>query len=420
MSNVAVSTSKSRLAREGGAPVRDVKQHPWPKWPMVSETQWVDKLEPALKAVYLSQVEGVGGTRAVAFAESFAKFCQAKHCRLLPHGTDAIEAALVAALELENWGPSGEAIIPNYTFMATAGAALQQRMSLALVDIDPESFTISPEAIEQAIRPGKTRAIVPVHIAGHPADMDAINAIARKHDLKVIEDCAQAHGAQYRGKPVGALGDAGAFSFQSSKNLCSGEGGAVVTNDAQIDGYVHAVMNAGRAPGGARWEYPRVGFNYRPSEYVAAILGVRLEALEAETAHREKMATVLSKHLAQVKGVKPPIHKPWCTRHANHLYAMTVNPDDFGGRTRDEIVAALNAEGIPCSAGYTQPLSAARGLRNLAEQFPDAIRVLPCPVTDDVCARSIWLLQEMLLADEKSMLQVVEAMDKVQRVFAAR
>ncbi len=408
----------SKLAIDGGTPVRDVQRHPWPRWPVVSEQQWAEQVEPAMRAVYLSRTEGLGGTRSQQFARDFARFCQARHCRLLPHGTDAIMAALVATLELENWGPGGEVIVPNYTYIATASAALHQRMSVALVDIDPVSFTISPEAIEQAVRPGITRAILPVHLGGHPAEMDAINAIARKHGLKVIEDCAQAHGAQYRGRSVGALGDAGAFSFQSSKNLSSGEGGAVVTDDEGIDGRIHAVMNSGRAPGGARWEYPRLGYNFRPSEYVAALLSVRLEQLEKEASHRQRMARFLSKQLSQVKGVEPPVEAEGCTRHAYHLYAMLVDLDSFGGRDREAILAALHAEGIPCYAGYTHPLAETRGLQTLAEQFPESVRVLPSPITTDVCRRSIWLLQEILLADERDMLQVVEAFAKVQRAFA--
>lgn len=416
----AVIGKAAVLARDGGTPVRDIRKQPWPRWPLASERQWVEQIEPAMRAVYLSHAEGLGGTHSQAFEQEFARFCDARHCCLLPHGTDALMAALVAALELDSWGVDGEIIVPNYTYIATASAPLHQRMRLALVDIDPISFTISPEAIEQAVRPGITRAILPVHLGGHPAEMDAINAIARRHGLKVIEDCAQAHGAQYRGRPVGPLGDAGAFSFQSSKNLSSGEGGAVVTDDPDIDGRIHAVMNSGRAPAGARWEYPRLGYNFRPSQYVAALLSIRLKSLEEQTVHRQRMARFLTEQLSQVKGVRPPMHADGCTRHAYHLYAMLIDPDHFGGCCRDEIVTALNAEGIPCFAGYTHPLSESRGLKNLAERFPEAIRVLPCPVAADACQRSIWLLQEILLADEQDMLQIVEAIVKVQRALSTR
>lgn len=409
-----------KLARDGGTPVRDVKRDPWPRWPLISEEQWSQQVEPALREVYFSQAEGLGGAAATQFEQDFARFCDAGHCRLLPHGTDAIMAALVAAVKLENWGPSGEVIIPNYTYIATASAPLHQRMSVALVDIDPVSFTISPEAIEAAIRPGITRAILPVHLGGHPADMDAINDIARRHDLKVIEDCAQAHGAQYRGRSVGALGDAGAFSFQSSKNLSSGEGGAVVTDDADTDARLHAVMNSGRAPGGARWEYPRLGYNFRPSQYVAAMLNVRLKLLDAEVTHRQEMARFLSERLAEVPGVQPPVHKEGCTRHGYHLYIMLIDPEQFGGRNRDEVIAALQAEGIGCHAGYTHPLADSPSLQALSEHFPDAIRVLPSPVSADVCGRSIWLLQETLLAEQRDMLHIVEAFSKVQRAFAQK
>ncbi len=414
----AKTGSSSKLAIDGGTPVRDKKQNPWPRWPVVDERQWAEQIEPSMREVYFSQTEGLGGKRSQQFEQEFAHFCQAHYCLLLPHGTDAIMAALVAALELESWGAGGEVIVPNYTYIATASAALHQRMSIALVDIDPVSFTISPDAIEQAVRPGITRAILPVHLTGHPAEMDAINAIARRHGLKVIEDCAQAHGARYRDRPVGALGDVGAFSFQSSKNLSSGEGGAVVTDDEKINSFVHTVMNSGRAPGGARWEYPRLGYNFRPSEYVAALLRVRLARLEEEASHRSRMAKFLSTHLSQIKGVQPPVEAEGCTRHAYHLYAILVDPESFGGKDRGAIVAALQAEGIPCYAGYTHPLDKSQGIQTLAERFPESVRVLPSPVAADVCQRSIWLLQEMLLAGEQDMRQIVEAFAKVQRAFA--
>lgn len=413
-----MSSSQDRLARDGGQPVRNTKEHPWPRWPVISEQEWVDKIEPALRKVYLSHVEGIGGKVTADVEQSFARFCDAKYCRMVPHGTDALMAAIIAALELESWGPSGEIIIPNYTYIATASAPLHQRMSIAMVDIDPVTFTLSPEAVERAVKPGVTRAILPVHMAGHAADMDALNGIARKYGLKVIEDAAQAHGARYKGKSVGALGDAGAFSFQSSKNLSIGEGGAVVTNSQQVDEYVAAIMNSGRAPGGARWEYPRLGYNFRPSQYLAAMLNVRLHLLEEQTAHRNAMAAYLSQGLAQIPGIRPPTAANGCTRHGYHLYAMLIDPAKFGGHGRDEIAAAVQAEGVGCYVGYTKPLSTSLSLVHLANKFPQSVRVLPCPNAEYVCQHSIWILQEMLLAQQSDMQDIVAAFAKVQRAFA--
>jgi dTDP-4-amino-4,6-dideoxygalactose transaminase len=409
-----------RLAIDGGTPVRDVKQAPWPEWPAVSETEWRDRVEPALREVYFSRTEGLPGPRAKAFAERFAAYCGARHARLLVHGTDAIGAALVATLGLDAWGDGGEVILPNYTFIATASAAIDRRCTLAFVDIDRSTFTISPQAVEEAIRPGVTRAILPVHLAGQPADIDAIMAIAERHDLKVIEDCAQAHGARYKDRSVGCTGHAGAFSFQSTKNLTSGEGGLVTTNDADVDNNVVAFMDVGRDPRAGQWEYPQLGWNYRPSEYLAALLDVRLDDLDAQTDHRSRMAAYLRRQLSEIPGVTPPVEAGWCTRHAYHLYAILIDPGEFGGRSRDEVVRALQAEGIPAVPGYTSPLSDSRALRQLAESYPDTIRTLPCPNTRFACDHSIWLKQTMLLATERDMDDIIEAFARVQRGLSGR
>ena len=403
---------------DGGAPVRDTQAKPWPAWPAISEEQWHEKLEPVLREVYFSQVEGTGGSWQQRFAEQFATYCATKHCCLLSHGTDALSAALGAALDLDGFGDGGEVIVPNYTYIASASAVLDMQCGVALVDIDPQTFTLCPDAVARAIRPGRTRAIMAVHIAGQPCDMKSLNAIAEQHGLMVIEDCAQAHGAIHDGVPVGGLAHAGGFSFQSSKNLCSGEGGAVTSNDTAIHNRAVGLMNAGRMPQGERWKYARIGWNYRPSEYLAAVLSVRLDDLEQQTEHRTRMADYLSQRLEAIPGVTPPHRGAWCTRHAYHLYPMLIDESQFGGRSRDEIVEAVSAEGITVSPGYTDLLSNQQGLQQLAADHPDAVRVEPCPVTEDVCGRSIWVFQQMLLADESDMDDIVTAFAKVQRAFA--
>ena len=159
-------------------------------------------------------------------------------------GTDSISAALAAALDLDGFSDGGEVIVPNYTFVATASAVLERRCTIVFVDISPETFTIDPQAVEAAIGP-ETRAILPVHLGGHPADIGSLQEIAQRHNLAIIEDCAQAHGAEYQTKKVGSLSDVGAFSFQASKNLTSGEGGMVTTNNKDIHDRVCAFMNVG-------------------------------------------------------------------------------------------------------------------------------------------------------------------------------
>lgn len=400
------------LAISGGTPVRNTKTHPWRQWPANTTEEWESKIEPLLRQVYLSGIEGSGGSMIPRFSEQYAEYTDTNYAIFMPHGTDSISAALAGALDLDGFSDGGDVIVPNYTFVATASAVLERNCTVAFVDVCPDTFTIDPSAVEAAITPN-TRAILPVHLGGHPADMDALREIAQRHQLKIIEDCAQAHGAEYITKKVGNLSDVGAFSFQSSKNLTSGEGGMVTTNDKDIHDRVCAFMNVGRAPGGARWEYPRLGWNYRPSEYLAAILSIRLELLEAQTDLRNRNATYLSIALEDISGITPPKLAPWVTKHGYHLYCMKYEPEGFGGNSRQEFINALSAEGIPCSIGYRSPLSEEPGMAHVAKKYPHLIRTLTCPNTEMVCEKSVWLFQNMFLGSESDMDQIVEAIDKI-------
>ncbi len=412
-----VSVSE-KLALEGGTPVRDTEKKPWPAWPRNTQEEWEHKIEPALREVYLQTVEGLPAPRGEAFGQALAAYCDARYGIIMPHGTDAISAAVAGALDLDGLGDGGEIIIPNYTFIATASAPLSTRCSLALVDIDPVCFTIHPKTVEAAIT-SQTVGILPVHVGGHPADMDGLNAIAEKHNLVVIEDCAQAHGAEYKGHKVGPLGHVGAYSFQSSKNLTSGEGGCILTNNQEIRDRAYAFKDVGRRPGGERWEYPRHGWNYRTSEYTAAILLQRLPRLEAQTRIRNENAAYLSKALEQIEGIMPPRHHPWVTRHGYHLYMMLYDPDAFGGRTRDAFVKALQAEGIPSTPGYKRPLTDEGALKTVSQQYPHLVRRLPCPNVEFACNHSIWLYQSMLLGTQKDMDDIVDAVAKIKRAFGS-
>ncbi len=414
---MATVSASEKLAVEGGAPVRDLTKNPWPAWPQNTEEEWEQEIEPAMREVYLQKVEGLPATQAEAFGQAFAAYCDARYGIMMPHGTDAISAAVAGALDLDGLGDGGEIMIPNYTFIATASAPLSTRCSLALVDIDPVCFTMDPEAVEAAVT-DRTVGILPVHVGGHPADMDALNAVAKKHNLVVVEDCAQAHGAEHRGHKVGPLGHVGAYSFQSSKNLTSGEGGCIVTNDQDIRDQAHAFKDVGRRPGGERWEYPRHGWNYRTSEYLAAILLRRLSKVESQTGLRNENAAYLSGELEKIGGITPPRALPWVTQHGYHLYMMLYEPEAFGGRSRDAFVKALQAEGISSTPGYERPLTDEGALKTVSEQYPHLVRRLPCPNVEYTCKHSVWLYQSMLLGAQKDMDDIVEAVAKIKRAFA--
>jgi dTDP-4-amino-4,6-dideoxygalactose transaminase len=260
-------------------------------------------------------------------------------------------------------------------------------------------------------------AIMAVHLGGHPCDMDALRAIADKHGLALLEDCAQAHGARHGATQVGALGLGAGFSFQSSKNLTSGEGGLVTTNDEAVYARASAYANVGRVPGGLRWEYQRLGLTFRGSEYLAALLLARLETLDEETDRRDANGRYLDELLRAVGGLTPPARMPWCGRHAYRLYQPRYEPEAFGGRSRDEFVQGLSAEGIPCSPGYELLLSEQEGIEAVRARHPERIRSLPAPGTQRVIDRSVWFFQQMLLAERSDLDHIAEAVGKIRAAW---
>ena len=343
------------LAIDGGAPVRT---RGWPEWPRSDAEAWDDHIREQFREVFVGGVEASPAPRARAFVDAFAGYCGAAFGEMMPHGTDSLMAALTAVLNLDGFRDGGEVILPNYTFIATASAALDRRCSVAFVDIDSCTRTIDPAAVEAAVQPGRTVAILPVHLGGHPSDISGLRAIADKHGLHIIEDCAQAHGAEVDGRKVGSLGDAGAFSFQSSKNLTSGEGGAVTTDDVDVWRRVVAFKDCGRHPDGETWAPPRLGGNFRTSEYLAALLSTRLPGLEAETKTRSENAAYLSGLLEGVPGITPPHVAPYATMHGYHHYMLLHDATQFGGRSRDR--GHSRWVGVPTASGVFAP-AAPRG-----------------------------------------------------------
>ncbi len=272
-----------KLAKDGGLAVRDTRFRPWPAYPTPTLADWTLKLGPQMMRIFLTNVEGLPQPLANKFAQEWAQFCGAKYALLLPHGTDALRVAVSAALDHDGLEYGGEIIVPNLSFIASASTVLDRRFGVALVDVDEHTYTLDPKRVAEAIVPGKTRAIMAVHLFGQPADMTALRDIAKRHSLVLLEDAAQAHGAIHELGRAGAIGDAAAFSFQSWKNLTSGEGGAFTTNDPDTFERAYSFHNVGRARlGGQRWGHDSLGFNLRASEYVAAVLLHRLQKLEAQ------------------------------------------------------------------------------------------------------------------------------------------
>jgi dTDP-4-amino-4,6-dideoxygalactose transaminase len=355
-----------------------------------------------------------GGVKVNAFAERFAELQHARFAAPCTNGTQAIEIALRAA----GVQAGDEVIVPPYTFIASASAIVQVNAVPVFVDIDPDTYNLDPARVEEAIT-DRTAAILAVHIAGCPADMDALGEIARRRGLKLLEDAAQAVGAAWNGRPVGAIVDAGTFSFQASKNLNAGEGGVVVTDDEAIYQAAWSLINVGRVREGGWYQHEAMSGNYRMTEWQGAILLAQMQRLEEQTERRNRNALYLAEQLARIPGIAPLRRDARVTRHAYHLFIFRYNAAEFGGLPRKEFLRALSAEGIPCSAGYV-PLYRQGAFRINPDTHPfpaqriDYSKVF-CPVTERVCEEeAIWLVQSLLLADRADMDDVVEAVAKIQ------
>ncbi len=395
----------SRLALLGGKPLRE---KPFPRWPVFGEEE-----ERALIEVLRSGKWGaLDGERVKRFQERFAAFQEAKFGVCVVNGTVALEVALRAA----GVEPGDEVIVPAYTFIATATACLAVGARPVFADVDPETLQIDPRDASKKVTE-RTRAIIPVHLGGHPADMDAVGDLARRYNLMVIEDAAQAHGAAWRQRRVGAIGHLGAFSFQSSKNMTAGEGGIVLTNDERLADAAWSIHNVGRVQKGKWYQHERIGWNLRMTEFQAAVLLCQLERMEEMIRLREQNAAALSRLFAELPGVRPVGRDPRATTHAWHLYLFRYDRQAFSGLSKEGFVRALQAEGIPVSPGYV-PLNRNRAIRReLAKRFGAGEEAIPpCPEAERAGDEEVlWFPQRVLLGSHRDLADVAKAIDKVRR-----
>jgi dTDP-4-amino-4,6-dideoxygalactose transaminase len=289
------------------------------------------------------------------------------------------------------------------------------------VDIEPGTLNLDPNKIEAAVTE-RTKAIVPVHLGGRPADMDGIMAVARKHNLKVVEDCCQAHGASWRHQKVSTLGDAGAFSFQASKNINAGEGGAIVTNDDDLYLRCYSIVNVGRVPGGEWYQHEYLGSNYRMTEFQGAILPIQASRWEEQQKRREENAAHLNSLLAEIDGVSPLDADPRVTRNAWHLYPFRYHRERLNNAPKKRFLQALAAEGIPASSGYT-PLHTSGLFQRFEKQLQAAnffggrrinYASLSPPATQNACDHeACWFSQPTLLGPKQDMDDIAAAIRKV-------
>lgn len=407
------------LALEGGIPVRNVRYHPWPSQGSATLAQWITVVGPSFRSIFLSGAEGLPQAWQKRFAEQWAAYCGCRHALLLPHGTDALRLALAAVFDHDGLEYGGEVIVPNLSFIASATAALDRRFGVAFVDVDAGTLNLDPVRVEEAIVPGKTRAIMPVHQFGQPADMTAIQAIARRHGLKVIEDAAQAHGAAWESGPVGSLGDAAAFSFQSAKNLASGEGGMLTTNDTATFDRAYSLHNAGRTRDKeSRWEHASLGWNIRPTEYQAALLVDRFSRFDAQQEIRAGNFAALRQRLSEVPVLAPLVVHPSVRRHGMYMFVTRYRAEYCNGLPLEDFIRAVNAEGVPLTRCYSSTMSSQVVMQDLLARRPGYVRVLPTPVADRAAEEIVYLSARLFLGGEAEVDDIAAALHKVSRHYA--
>lgn len=393
----------------GGTPIRS---HDYPSWPV-----WDEREREGLLGVLEAGGWWQGdGNEAATFAREFAAYHGARHGLAFTNGTHTIEAALAAC----DIGEGDEVIVPGMTFVASASAVLAVNATPILVDVDADTLCIDVEAARAAITP-RTRAIVAVHVAGAAADLDALTTLCTEHDLRLIEDCAHAHGTFWRGRGVGSWGDFGSFSMQRSKLMTAGEGGALICNDDDLRDRAWAYADCGRAKGEWFYHHPTYGSNLRMTEWQGAVLRAQLARFPQQNAVRNANAVALNAALDEIPGLRAPRRDPRMDSQGNYCFVFHYDPAEFAGLPLRRFEEALAAEGIPMGVSYPSlsDLDVFR-TRNFGPRLragapsPD-YSSLHLPAAEHAARTTVWLQHRLLLAPRDDVLDVARAAARIRQ-----
>ena len=413
------STPADTPAILGGQPVRTKPFPVWPNWNPATDEQQVLKV---LRSGVWSRAEVV-----TEFEKKWAETIGSKRCLAVVNGTNA----LIASLTQLNIGAGDEVIVTPYTWISSIQSVLIAGAMPVFVDVDPETFQINPDKIEAKITT-RTRAIMPVHILGMPANMVKIMKIAKKHNLLVVEDACQAWMAEINHKKVGTFGNAGCFSFQNSKHLAMGEGGAIVSDDEEFIDRCYSYHNIGFPYGGVIGAIGAgsvmLATKLRLTEYQAAIGLAQLGRLDAETTTRNINAAYLKSKIKEIPGIIPYKLYDNVTRAAFHMFAFRYKKEEFQGLSRVGFLKALTAEGIPNLSGYSpflnkQPyLSNAFQSKNFQKMYPKEMLDFDkykeqnqCPMNDVLCLEAVWLTQNLLLGGKSDIDDIAVAIERIHK-----
>ncbi len=407
------------LAIDGGNPTREEL---WPTWPLIDEAD----VQAVAEAVRSGKWSMNLGHEVREFEKEFADYNNARHAIAVNSGSSALQVALAA----HDIGPGDEVIVPTYTYVASANAALLVGATPILVDVESDTYNISPAAVEAAITP-RTRAIIAVHFSGAMADIEALQVIAEKHNLAIIEDAAHSHGGRYDGKALGTFGAAGCFSFQASKNLNCGEGGCILTDDDNLAHIARSLMSNGRIEGGAWYGHYLGGGTFRMTEMQAALLRSQMRRLKEQTQRRDENGRTLDAGLAAIEGLEPMNRCEKQELHPHHLYMFRYDAEKFG-LSRERFLEWMNAEGIPVGGGYAlplhkQPLFSGEDLpewlqdRKAFHRDAHDYSSVAYPNAERACAQeALWLTQNVLLAAPEEMQHIISAAQKVRAAVNRR
>ena len=402
-----------RLALLGGEPVR---RSSIGKWPIITSEEEQAVIRVLRRGrLFASMYEG---EEVPKFEEEFAAMVGAKYSVAVSSGTAALDIALRAV----GVSLGDEVITTPYTFIATATSILHNHGVPVFADVEPRTRNIDPREIEKLVSE-RTKAIVVVHMAGHPVEMDEVMEVAERHGLYVIEDAAQAHLAEYKGRRVGSIGHLAIFSFQQSKNMTAGEGGIITTNDGELAEICRSLREHGRRRDKPWYYHELLGWNYRMTELQAAILRAQLRRLPKVTEERRRNAELLSKLLSEFDFISPPYTAPYI-KHAYHLYLVDYNPEILGV---DKLTLArvVQAEGIPLSEGYCWPVYENPVFSDPAKRPKIPFAVIDreveyrrglCPVAEKLCYETgMWLPGYVLNAPRRELEDVARVLEKVYR-----
>lgn len=398
----------SVLAINGGTPL--IPEGITPEWPIFDEREKAQIIEvlDSGKWCALGQPDG----KVTAFEKAFAGFIGTKFAMAVPNGTAALEVALTAC----GIEPGDEVIVPAVTFIASASAIVLAGGVPVFVDVEPDTYQISADAVEEAIT-SRTKAIEVVHYGGYPADMDRIMEIAGKHGLSVVEDAAEAHGSEWRGKRTGSIGDMGGFSFQMGKALTCGEGGCMTFSDENLAAESYAYARLGRKQGGEAYEHYVPAGNYRLSEFLGAILLIQLERFPAQLETRHENGEYFAAELAKIEGVSALKRDERITKRGYYFYFVRFDEKLWNGIPRDRFLEALKAEGVRCGTAHNQPLYLNPAFENIKKSLLYGSKMnyadVHCPVGEYIYSSEVVAMGKDFLMERDNVDMILEAIRKI-------